>query len=423
MQFIDTIMGIAMALSTLFLVYFGAITILGSLRKEKRCPRVAPCKRIAAIIAARNESGVIGQLVESILKQDYPRELMDVFVVPNNCTDDTEEVARRAGARILHCAIPVHAKGEAVSWTIDELLNYPEGYDGFIIVDADNLLDPGYFQCANDALCAGAQVGQGYRDSKNYTDSWIAGCSSLFYWFMSRFYNRTRSSLGMSAALNGTGILLSAEYMRRVGWHTTSLTEDLEFTAQCALNGVRIWWLGDAVAYDEQPNGFADSFKQRRRWAAGTVQCMKGYWVKLIRRAVKERSLQCLDMAVLFSGPIIQVISIIPGVYFFFRALIPMLSGPIGPVLLYLGGMAGSGVLSVLALALAAWLFMRLEHKQTRGQGKTIWTLWLFLLSWMPANLLGLFARPPKWVQIRHTRGMTMDEMNGSTETDLQERA
>ena len=114
MQVIDILMAIMMALTTLYGVYFCAIAILGTLRKEKPIPPAAPQKRIAAIIAARNESSVIGNLVESVLAQYYPRELMDVFVIPNNCTDDTEEAARRAGARILNCTVPVHAKGEAV---------------------------------------------------------------------------------------------------------------------------------------------------------------------------------------------------------------------------------------------------------------------------------------------------------------------
>lgn len=410
---VDILMAVMMLITALYGIYFVAIAVLGILRRERKCPRCAPQKRIAVLIAARNEAGVIAPLIKSVLDQDYPSELRDVFVIPNNCTDDTEQVARSAGARILDCTVPVHAKGEAVSWAIDELLGYPERYDAFVIVDADNLLDPGYLSVCNDALCAGAQVGQGFRDSKNYSDSWVAGCSSEFYWVMSRFYNRTRNALGMSAALNGTGILLSADYMRLVGWHTSSLTEDLEFTAQCALNGVRIWWLGDAVAYDEQPNSFVDSFKQRRRWSAGTVQCMRGYFCRLIKQAVRGRSLQCLDMAVLFTGPVVQLLSIIPGVYFFFRSLFMLSGSPASAYALWLGSMAGGVVISFIGLSIASFALLRLEKKPVRGQWSTVFGLWLFLVSWMPANLISLFTPAPEWVQIPHTRGMSMDDIAG----------
>ena len=253
-----------------------------------------------------------------------------------------------------------------------------------------------------------AQVGQGFRDSKNYGDSWIAGCSSEFYWCMSRFYNKARNALNMSAALNGTGILLSADYMRRVGWHTSSLTEDLEFTAQCALGGVRIWWLGGARAYDEQPNSFVDSFKQRRRWAAGTVQCMRGYFGKLVKRAVCERKLQCLDMAVLFTGPIVQLLSIIPGVYFFLRAMFSMDSAQVVPMLIMT---AASAVLSFIGLSLGSFAILKIEGKSVRGQWSTVFGLWLFLLTWVPANLISLFTKPPKWVQIPHERAMSMADL------------
>lgn len=56
--------------------------------------------RIAVVVAARNEAAVIGNLIESLHQQDYPQELMDVYVIPNNCTDNTKEVALEHGARL-----------------------------------------------------------------------------------------------------------------------------------------------------------------------------------------------------------------------------------------------------------------------------------------------------------------------------------
>ena len=415
MILIEIIIGILFALTTLYGLFYLAIGVLGSMRREKKAPYSPPQKRIAAIIAARNEASVIAQLVKSALAQNYPRELMDVYVIPNNCSDDTEEVARAAGARILHCEVEVHSKGEVMAWTIDKLLADEKGYDGFIILDADNLINPDYFQRANDALCAGANVGQGYRDSKNYTDSWVAGCASEFYWCMGRYYNRARNAIGVSCALNGTGILLSADYMRKHGWHTSSLTEDLEFTAQCALNGERIWWLGDAVAFDEQPLKLIDSYRQRRRWSAGTVQCMRMYFVDLVKKALRDRSLQCLDMAMLFSGPIMQLISIIPGAYIFIRQfVIAWRQGP-EALIWALAFAAGSGLLFVLGTAIVSYIILRMEKKQIKGQAGTIWLLWLFLVSWMPANLVSLFTKPPVWRQIEHTRGLDLDEVPKNT--------
>ena len=52
------------------------------------------------LIAARNEETVIGNLLDSINKQDYPKDKLTVFVVADNCTDNTAEIARKHGAKV-----------------------------------------------------------------------------------------------------------------------------------------------------------------------------------------------------------------------------------------------------------------------------------------------------------------------------------
>ena len=214
----DKLLLILNILGTLYLVYFAGVIVLGLFRKNREFPAAAPQKRIAAVIAARNEAGVIGEAVRTLLAQDYPRELFDIWVIPNNCTDDTEDVAADAGARVLRCAEPVSCKGDVLRFAFRHLLAMD--YDAFCIFDADNLVDPGFFRAANDALCHGARIGQGFRDSKNSRESWVAGGMSVFYWFMSRLFNRGRAALGMSALLNGTGVVLDAGLIREMGWNT-----------------------------------------------------------------------------------------------------------------------------------------------------------------------------------------------------------
>ena len=83
-----------------FTVYF-VVVALFLLKKRVRPRREKPRTRFAVVVAARNEEAVIGGLVKSVLAQDYPPELRDVYVVPNNCTDGTEAAALSAGARII----------------------------------------------------------------------------------------------------------------------------------------------------------------------------------------------------------------------------------------------------------------------------------------------------------------------------------
>ena len=244
----DIVMLVLGALGSVYGLWFVAIALLGSMRKYKAPAPVAPRTRFGVLVPARNEENVVAHLVKSLTAQDYPRELFDVIVIPNNCTDDTAKAALEAGAQVLACDAPVKSKGEVLRFAFERLEG--RGYDAYCILDADNLAAPGFLRAANDAIQAGWEVAQGHRDSKNPSDSWVAGDTSIFFWIMNRFYYRARSALGMSAALNGTGIVLSAALVKRLGCNMVTLTEDLEFTGLCASEGVKIGFMDGAVLYD-----------------------------------------------------------------------------------------------------------------------------------------------------------------------------
>ena len=211
------------AITLAYGAYYVIIGILGSLRKRRVIPSARPRKKLAVLIAARNEEGVIGECVASLKAQRYPDRLYDIYVFPNNCTDDTAGAAERAGARVICPDVPIHSKGDVLFFAFERLLSAPEHYDGYLIFDADNIVDEQFLKRANDALLSGVHAAQGYRDSKNPHANWISGSTSIFFWAMDGMYNRPRYKLGMSAAFNGTGILLSAEAARAVHRQTYSL--------------------------------------------------------------------------------------------------------------------------------------------------------------------------------------------------------
>lgn len=383
----------------LFGAYF-AVTCAGGLLFRRKAPKQThpPVRRIAAVIAARNEEEVIGPLVESLMAQKYPRELFDVFVIPNNCTDRTEDAAREAGAKIIPCSGVIRSKGDALRCAFDYLTALETPFDAYCIFDADNLVDPMFFQAVSDAREEGLHVAQGYRDSKNPYDNWISGCMSVFYWFMSRFYNTSRAALGMSAALNGTGFMVSDELIRKMGWETVTLTEDLEFSALCALEDVRIGWMPDARVYDEQPNTFRDSVTQRRRWSAGSLQCFKRY----ARSLYMKKTLHALDMGILFTGMLLNLIGALSFFASAYMLIAQIIASPEqAPVILLvtLAGVLGSSLMMSVACA-AVFI---LEKKLTARCIPAILLFGLFMLTWMPINIAAFFMPTPKWDAIRHT--------------------
>jgi len=128
-----------------------------------------------ALIPAHNEEKVIANLVESLKKQNYPKDKFDIFVIADNCTDKTAEVARNAGAIVYERTDPDHkTKGYAMQWFFNKKNEEKAEYDAVCVFDADNIVDKNFIKNMNKKLCQGEDVVQGYRDIKNPSDSWIS---------------------------------------------------------------------------------------------------------------------------------------------------------------------------------------------------------------------------------------------------------
>ena len=109
----DTFMQVFGSILKILLLYSTIIGLFTILPRPK-IPKAAPKNKFAVLIAARNEESVIGNIIASLEASNYPRELFDIYVIPNNCSDDTEGAALRAGAKILTCPAPVHTKGDVL---------------------------------------------------------------------------------------------------------------------------------------------------------------------------------------------------------------------------------------------------------------------------------------------------------------------
>ena len=76
MEMLDTVLFVLSLSLKIFTLYFAAVAVF-ALRRRKRFPRSAPQTRFAVVVAARNEEAVIGNLVCSVLSQEYPEALRD----------------------------------------------------------------------------------------------------------------------------------------------------------------------------------------------------------------------------------------------------------------------------------------------------------------------------------------------------------
>lgn len=374
--------------------------------------------RYAVVISARNEACVIGNLIKSVKEQTYPSELVDVFVVADNCTDDTAQTAREAGAFVYERFNTEYVgKGYALDWLFKNIQkdHVHKNYEAYIIFDADNVLEHDYIEEMNKVFDNGYRIITSYRNSKNYGDNWLTAGYSLWFLREARYLNNARMKLGNSCAVSGTGFLVSAEVIRENGgWIHHLLTEDIEFTADSIIKGEKIGYCANAVLYDEQPRDFCVSYKQRLRWAKGFYQVLYHYGWRLFKGILKG-SFSCYDMLMMLSPAMLLTIS---SVLINIGAIV--VAAFVQPdYVMTLFEVLAKTVLSFYGMffALGAVTIITEWKKIHCSGGKKIlhlFTFPCFLLTYAPIAIIALFKRV-KWVPIQHSVDKTIEDIEKET--------
>lgn len=386
-------------------LYQGICIVVSLFSKPVHFPEAPMNKRYAVLISARNESAVIGNLIDSIHAQTYPAELIDVWLVADNCTDNTAAVGRDRGCHVVERFNQEQiGKGYALTYLMDQMQSqgYAQQYDAFFVFDADNRLDSHYIAEMNKAFQSGFRILTGYRNSVNLSDNWVSSGSALWFIRESRFLNSSRMRLGTSCHVGGTGFMFSREVMNRnKGWKFHLLTEDLEFTMDSVLHGDRIGYCGTAILYDEQPVTFQQSWRQRLRWSKGFLQVFRYYGPALIKRAVRERDFSAVDFTLLICPfALLAVIRLVLGLLFAAFGFVTWSSQTMS-----LTSWASGIVTSVLALMALAALTIIAERNQIGATNKELFAYVLsfpiYMLSYVPISFQAIFSKV-QWKPIVH---------------------
>jgi len=395
-------------LPTVFCFYQFTIGLAALIKNRSINETATKYNRFAILIAARDEENVIASLIESLYQQNYPKELIDVIVVADNCIDATAEIAAAAGAIVYQRFNKVEiGKGYAIKFTLDKIEEERDVYDAFCIVDADNIVDNEFVSEMNKSLCRGACVAQGYRDIKNPTDNWVSGSHALFFWMENRFYNFARNNLGLSATINGTAIMISDEYIKEFGYNMRTMTEDIELTFQCIMNGKKVDWVPTAKVYDEQPLLMSQSMIQRTRWIGGFFQCFSAYFTIYVKSFIKKPDWIKLDIFMFVMSLPVMIIGAFATILYAALGVLRVLD----PATV-LFNMVILAVGSLLAFWLIGIITVLLENPKKALKMKSALLLYpIFNLSWLVIYVKCFFNRKIEWEPIVHGRNISINEI------------
>ncbi len=388
--------------------YYTVISLAGCLfKKEPKATNTTnKTHKFALVVSAHNEEVVIGNLVDSMKNINYPEESYGIFVIADNCTDNTAEVARQHGAQVYErFNDELKGKGYALDWMFEKI--YEMDYDAISVFDADNIVHPEYLNQMNKQFNKGYKAVQGYIDTKNPYDSWISLSYAISFWSINRTFQYARYTLGMCCQLCGTGFAVSTEVLKDIGWGATCLAEDMEFTMKLTLNNIKVGWAHDAIVYDEKPLTFSQSYKQRVRWMQGHADVLSRFFGKLVKKGIKEHNIIPIDCAFYLFQPVrlialfyITLMSFtqtfFPGMFFQFADVIPAF---VWNTIV---------VCQMLFVPCTLLLEGRLNWKVIKGYIP----YYLYTFTWFPISVVGIFKKNNKeWFHTQHTRTISLAEI------------
>lgn len=374
------------------------ILALNYFRKNKIYRSANKYNKFAIFIAARNEASVIADLINSLKNLNYPKDKYEIIVAPNNCTDNTEEIAKINGVRIFSVKNPVKSKGEVLNQLFDYFTKN-ENFDAFIVFDADNIVDKNYLNEMNKVIEEGYDIAQGYREMKNPYESFNSSIFSVYHYMINIFFQKARYRAGLNNIVTGSGFMTTKNHILNLnGWNTQTLTEDLEFSVISTLNKTKIVYNQDAIFYDEQPNDFITSWNQRVRWTTGIKQISKLKFKNIFKNFFKfgniiqmyDTSYLVFQNIIITIGFFIQIINIIYLIHIWgFNYFLNMLFGTL------IGLFVSPSILAIIIVLLAKKSIFKM-WKGILGYGYflAVWTVICVYVT--------LFKDNVEWKQVKH---------------------
>jgi cellulose synthase/poly-beta-1,6-N-acetylglucosamine synthase-like glycosyltransferase len=314
-QFLRWLLLAAEIIMACSVVYLCIVSFSALLTRRKRAVQAkqsnlqtATQTTFALLIPAHNEEVIVSTLLESLSQLTYPKEQYKVYVIADNCTDKTAELAQQfEGVQVYErFNQEKRGKGYALSWMWQQLAESQQVYDAYIVLDADSVVTSTFLHAMSRELGRGAKALQACYTVLNATESPSAALRWIALTLMNYVRPLGRSGLGGSATLTGNGMCFTHELLQLYPWQAFGLTEDYQYYLTLVKHGVRVAYVPEAIVRAQMPVTFEQMRTQDVRWEAADPQ--QSQWQttwQLLQAALRHRSLVPLEaIAELLAPPL-----------------------------------------------------------------------------------------------------------------------
>ena len=301
-------------------------------------------RNFAIVVPAHNEEKIISKTIYSLSGLIYPKRNYEVFVIADNCTDNTAKIALALGANVLERTnTDKTGKGYALRWAFDQILEKQDAFDAIIVVDADSLISGNYLEVMNYYLEQGSRAIQSSDLVLPDPGNWSVEATRMGFMLYNYVKPLGRKVLKFNMGLRGNGMCFNADLLREIPWKAWSLIEDVEYGLNLLLKGEKIDFAPEATVLAQMPVEAKNAESQRSRWEMGRYGIIKMYTSKFLVKSIKERSATYFDVFLdLITPPFVNMMLIVTSILslatlFWFLALLPALHILLWGILLAVG--------------------------------------------------------------------------------------
>lgn len=277
-------------------LYLGVLALASWFYRPPKATPDAPLS-FALLIPAHNEGAGITSILNDVRAVDYPADKIQVFVVADNCDDDTADKARAAGATVFARDDRDHpGKGQALDWCLRTHRETLAAFDVIALIDADMIIDAGFFGALGAALATpGVDAVQALNTVANPERTWRTALGYVGFTAINHVRPAGRCFLGGTGELKGSGMAFRSELLLHYGWPAHSIAEDVEFSKQLLLDGHRVHYIPTALVTSEIPTHQKQAGVQQARWEGGRFHLFRHYLPKFMREVARSPSIARID--------------------------------------------------------------------------------------------------------------------------------